>query len=103
MTAIDEMIANKIIESIDSNEGDFSLEIEVDDNIFVEVSGCYEIEGYEENDYYNGTGAWVTTYAWVAIDKCEVSAYNEDGDEIETDVKPNISEIESYIEQQLKY
>lgn len=102
MNAIDEMIANKIIESIDSNEGDFSLDIEVDDNIFVEVSGCYEIEDYQENDYFNGTGAWVTTYAWVAIDKCEVSAYNEDGDEIETDIKPNIREIENCIESFLK-
>lgn len=102
MNAIDEMIANKIIENIDGNDDNFSVVVEVDENTIIEVSGCYEIEDYQENDYFNGTGAWVTTYAWVAIDKCEVSAYNEDGDEIETDIKPNIREIENDIELFLK-
>lgn len=102
MNAIDEMIANKIIENIDGNDDNFSVSIEVDENTLIEVSGRYELDGYEENDYYNGTGAWVTTYAWVAIDNCEVSAYNEDGDEIETDIKPNIREIENCIESFLK-
>lgn len=42
MTAINDTIAAAIAESIESNEGRFSLEVEVDDNTVVEVSGRYD-------------------------------------------------------------
>lgn len=46
----------------------------------------YEEEGYVEDDYYNGTGAYVTTYQNLCIEKVE--SWNEDGDETENDFIP---------------
>lgn len=96
MNAIDEMIANKIIESIESNEGTFTIEIE-ENNTMIVVDGNFEIDGYCEDDYFSGTGAWVTTYVSVCIDSIE--AYDEDGNEIE--VICNLAEIERYAESEL--
>ena len=58
MTPINETIGAAIAESIESNENKFSLEVEIDRNTVVEVSGRYEMDGYREDDYFNGTGAW---------------------------------------------
>lgn len=96
MNAIDNMIANKVIESIGSNEGTFYVEIEENDTLIV-VDGSFEIDGYREDDYFSGTGAWVTTYVSVCIDSIE--AYDEDGNEIE--VICNLAEIERYAENEL--
>ena len=63
MATISETIAAAIADSINDNHGSFSLEVEMDGNTVVEVSGRYEIDGYREDDYLNGTGAWVTTRA----------------------------------------
>lgn len=98
MTAINDTIAAAIAESIESNEGRFSLEVEVDDNTVVEVSGRYEMDGYREDDYFNGTGAWVTTYVSVVVEDCAVYTYDEDGEETENDIRPDIAVIERYAE-----
>lgn len=97
MNAINKTIANAIIDSIDSNEGNFSIEIEVDSNIFVEVDGCYETEGYIEDDYFNGTGACVTTYAMISVENIE--AYDDDGKSVTVDC--DLNDIEKYIENEL--
>lgn len=79
-----ETIATAIYDEVNgSGAGRFSVEVEIDENTVVEVSGHSEIEGYCEDDYFNGTGAWVTTYAAVSIDTLE--AYNEDGEPVEID------------------
>ncbi|MBD8001052.1 hypothetical protein [Phocaeicola faecium] len=96
MKAINETIANAIAENIEGNEGTFSVEVEVN-NTLVVVDGSFEIDGYCENDYFNGTGAWVTTYVSVCIDSVE--AYDEDGNEVE--VVCNLTEIERYAENEL--
>ncbi len=96
MKAINETIANAIVENIEGNEGTFSVEIEVN-NTLVVVDGSFEIDGYPEDDYFNGTGAWVTTYVAVSIDSVE--AYDEDGNEVE--VICNLAEIERYTENEL--
>lgn len=96
MKAINETIANAIYNAIDSNEGTFSVEVEVN-NTLVIVDGSFEIDGYCEDDYFNGTGAWVTTYVSVCIDSVE--AYDEDGNEVE--VICNLTEIERYAENEL--
>ena len=73
MKAINETIANAIVENIEGNEGTFSVEVEVN-NALVVVDGSFEIDGYCEDDYFNGTGAWVTTYVSVCIDSVEAYA-----------------------------
>lgn len=98
MTTINETIAAAIVESIESNGGKFSLEVEIDANTVVEVSGRYELDGYREDDYFNGTGAWVTTYVSVVVEDCTVYTYDEDGEETENDIRPDIAVIERYAE-----
>lgn len=93
MKAINETIANAIVENIEGCNGTFSVEVEFD-NTLVEVSGSFEIDGYQEDDYFNGTGAWVTTYVSVCIDSVE--AYDEDGNEIDVDC--DLAEIERSVE-----
>ena len=93
MKAINETIANAIVESIEGNSGTFSVEVEVN-NMLVVVDGSFEIDGYCEDDYFNGTGAWVTTYVAVSIDNVE--AYDEDDNEVE--VTCDLTEIERYAE-----
>lgn len=93
MKAINETIANAIVESIEGNEGTFSVEVEAN-NTLVVVDGRFEIDGYCEDDYFNGTGAWVTTYVSVYIDGIE--AYDEDGNEVDVDC--DLTEIERSVE-----
>ena len=93
MKAINETIANAIYNAIDSNNGTFSVEVEVN-NTLVVVDGSFEIDGYCEDDYFNGTGAWVTTYVSVCIDGIE--AYDEDGNEVDVDC--DLTEIERSVE-----
>lgn len=96
MKAINETIANAIVENIEGNNGTFSVEVEVN-NILVVVDGSFEVDGYCENDYFNGTGAWVTTYVAVNIDSVE--AYDEDGEVIK--ITCDLSKIERYAENEL--
>lgn len=66
MTPINETIGAAIAESIESNEGRFSLEVEIDGNTVVE--------------------------------DCAVYTYDEDGEETENDIRPDIAAIERYAE-----
>ena len=91
MQTINKTIANAIVEEIDGASGRFSVEVEIDENTVAEVSGWYEIDGYCEDDYFNGTGAWVTTY-------CEVHAYDDEGNEVPNGITPDIEAIERYAE-----
>lgn len=93
MKAINETIANAVYNAIDSNNGTFSVEVEVNDTLLV-VDGSFEIEGYCEDDYFNGTGAWVTTYVSVCINGIE--ACDEDGNEVDVDC--DLTEIERSVE-----
>ena len=98
MQTINEMIASAIVDAMTGSEGKFSVEVEIDANTVVEVSGWYEVDGYCENDYFNGTGAWVTTYVRVCVEACEVCTFNEDGEQVANTIEPNIAEIERYAE-----
>lgn len=64
------------------DEETFEIEIEVGDTLTVEASGRIETEGYREDDYFNGTGAWVETYRSASV---ELTAYDDDGDEYRVD------------------
>ena len=73
-------------------EGKGSVEFEKDNEIlFFDYS--YEIEGYVEDDYFNGTGAFVETSSLLYIENVE--SVNEDGDETTNDFCE--SELEKFV------
>ncbi len=90
---LEKKIEDAIEAELDGNEGSFYVEV-IHYHLLVCVEGGYSIDGYTEDDYFNGTGGFVTTEACVWIDN--ISAYNNEGDEIDIDV--NISEIEHHVE-----
>lgn len=101
MATINETIATAIVAEIESNNGTFSIEVEIDANTVAEVTGSYEIDGYTEDDYFNGTGAFVVTSVSVVVEALEVFTYDEDGEQVENTISPDISEIERYAEKEL--
>ena len=76
---------------VHGENGDFDLDIELD-SITINVKGSIELDGYEENSYFNGTGAWVETYRSASVD---VKAFDEDG-EVEIDIEIE-NEIYKYL------
>lgn len=62
---------------VHDEEGVFEVEIEVGENITVNAVGNIETDGYREDEYFNGTGAWVETYrsAWVEL---TATVYDDD-------------------------
>lgn len=63
---IEEEIADAIVYEADG--GRFFVTVE-HSGITVECSGTYELDGYRESDYLNGTGQWVATSASVEIEE----------------------------------
>lgn len=99
MKELEKKAAEAIFEAIANggdNEGEYSAEVEDGDNI-VCFNGVYGIDGYYENDYVDGTGAWVTTSATVCI--VNAIAYNEEGDPVDVDC--DLSEIERLTEKEI--
>lgn len=101
MATINETIANAIVAEIESDNGTFSIEVEIDANTVAEVSGSYEIDGYTENDYFNGTGAFVTTYVSVIVEALEVFTYNGEGEQVKNTINPDITKIERHVEREI--
>lgn len=99
MNEADYAIANAILD--DQCDGTFSLEVELGNNTLANVCGIIEKESYQEDDYYNGTGAWITTYASVAISKLELHSYDESGSEIPRTLAVHKDKIENYCREQL--
>ena len=95
---LEKKIEDAIEAELDCNEGRFYVEV-IHNNFLVCVEGGYSIDGYTEDDYFNGTGGFVTTEACVWIDN--ISAYNDEGDDV--DVEVNISEIEHQVEKCAMY
>lgn len=75
----------------------FHVNVEVAD-LMIEVSGHFWADGYCEDDYFNGTGGWVTTGATVAIDS--LVAYDQEGDDVELNLDESL--IEREIEDEIK-
>ncbi len=98
METVNKQIAMAIAECIDDREGRFNVEVELDDKTFVEASGWYEVDGYCEDDYFNGTGSWVTSKVCVSVEACEVFTYSENGEQVAGTIVPDINAIESYAE-----
>lgn len=99
MNETDYAIAEAILE--DCCDGYFEIEIELGRNTFAQVCGHVETDSYQEDDYYSGTGAWVTTYASVAISSLELHAYDDNGDEIPCALEVHEDKIEKYCKTQL--
>ena len=70
---------------VHDEDGRFDIDIELD-TITINAQGCIEIDGYAEDDYMNGTGAWIETYRAASVD---LTAYDEDGNEYEIDKESN--------------
>lgn len=73
-------------------EGKGSVEFEKDNEILC-FDYSYEIEGYVEDDYFNGTGAFIETSSLLYIENVE--SVNEDGDETTNDFCE--SELEKFV------
>ena len=63
-------------------EGDNYAQLESGDEV-LEIRYSYEEDGYREDDYEDGTGAWITTGIDLYISS--VKCYNEDGEECDHD------------------
>lgn len=63
-------------------EGKGLVEFEKENEILC-FDYSYEIEGYVEDDYFNGTGAFIETSSSLYIENVE--SVNEDGDETTND------------------
>lgn len=53
------------------------------DGVELEIHYKCEEDAYQEDDYYNGTGAWVVTAINMRV--LNVSCVNEDGEQVDTD------------------
>lgn len=99
---INDKIVDAIIESAEAN-GDFYASVTIDNpdgtTTEIEVNGTTESDGYCEDDYFNGTGCWVTTYADARISSVDIHRYDADGSEL----TPDISGVdERYIESEIR-
>ena len=65
--------------------GECQMEYEKENEV-ISIEYTYEEEGYVEDDYYNGTGAWICTDRSLVVDSYQ--SYNEDGDETDNDFIP---------------
>lgn len=85
----EERIADAIYDGIQrtsGNEGHFNVEVE-DGDITIQVDGRFEIDGYTEDDYLNGTGGYVVTSVYVYIE--DATEFDQDGNEIIPDTDYN--------------
>lgn len=84
LTASDYMnIASQI------EEGNGSIEFEKGDEILY-FDYSYEVDGYVEDDYFNGTGAFIETSSSLRIENVE--SFNEDGEETSNDFSESVLE-----------
>ena len=96
MKAINETIANAIVSKIEGNNGVFSVEVELNNTVLF-IDGSFDIDGYCENGYNNGTGAWVVT--GVAVNIESIDAYDEEGETVDFDC--DLSEVERCVKTRL--
>lgn len=74
------------------NEEDSVLEYEKD-NFILTIYYLFKIEGYRENDYFNGTGGFVETSRDFRV--YDVECVDEDSNDADTDFDEN--KLESYV------
>lgn len=72
--------------------GSFNIQVDLEDYV-AQVVGFVEIDGYTEDDYFNGTGAWVETYRDASV---FITLIDEDGNEYIVD-RESQDEIYNYL------
>lgn len=69
-------------------------------NVIIEVKGRILVDGYGEDDYFNGTGAFVATDAEIDL-TFDQSAYDEDGNDTEEVLQINENTITEYVRREI--
>lgn len=72
---------NMVLRELSDVQDDFCVCVEVAEDITIQAKGYLYIDGYRENDYYNGTGAFVETSR--TADVTLTAFVGEDGEECE--------------------
>jgi hypothetical protein len=87
-------IMSKLAE-VHNTTGKFGVQIDMDNYTFI-IDGWVEIDGYVEDDYFNGTGAFVETYrnAKVTITGWLYNPYNNHVEDLEIE---DVKEFENYL------
>lgn len=86
-----EAIKSKL-QDVHDESGDFDVDVIFDD-YNVNVSGWVELDGYTEDDYFNGTGAWIETYREASV---EIKVIDDEGNEYAAD-RDTENEIYNYL------
>lgn len=96
MCTLEELADTIAVRCIDS-EGIIRYEKENEDGTYIVVCGSYSLDEDQDDDYFNGTGAWVCTDANVEIDS--ILYCDSEGNELEMPF--NESDLEYVIEKLL--
>ena len=89
-------LATDIAELCNEERGTFSEELQYGE-VYASVRGEYRKEEYQEDNYYFGTGQWVTSDARVNIE--ELAFFNEDREDV--DINISAIELERLVENEL--
>ena len=81
------------LQDVHDESGNFCIEVELG-NYIATVSGWIELDGYTDDDYFNGTGAWIETYRDASVHI--ITLTDEDGKEYAAD-RDSEYEIENYL------
>ena len=52
---------DKVLEELEGVQGNFDIYVRIDENLTIEAQGYLTRDGYVEDDYFNGTGAFIET------------------------------------------
>lgn len=96
MTEAERIIADSIL---NDDYNCVNQEIQIG-NVIIEVKGRILVDGYGEDDYFNGTGAFVATDAEIDLTFSQ-SAYDEDGNDTEEVLQINENTIIEYIRREI--
>lgn len=96
MTEAERIIADSILNDDYNN---IYQEIQIG-SVIVEVKGRILVDGYGEDDYFNGTGAFVATDAEIDLTFSQ-SAYDEDVNDTEEVLQINENTIIEYIRREI--
>lgn len=81
------------LHDVHDESGNFCIEVDLEDYVAT-VSGWVELSGYTEDDYFNGTGAWIETHRAASVHN--ITLTDEDGKEYAVD-RDSEYEIENYL------
>lgn len=80
------------LQDVRDESGNFDIDVDLEEYVAT-VSGWVELDGYTEDDYFNGTGAWIETYREASV---TIKMTDEDGNEYGVDSDTE-NEIYNYL------